>query len=148
MAVRDASVVPQLEVAVFSRYSVLFAGSVLLWMASGGSLVARVLAVVVQLVIYVRAYAGIWVVLEAAEVDDAGSLCEPYWLSTAVAVTIGASTVSLHVLRLRWPMLLAVVLVALVGVLEAAFGIHEYGTARDVVRLRAMLEAEKERGEQ
>jgi hypothetical protein len=148
MAVREVSIVPQLTPALFGRYSVLVALSVVVWSASAGAPLIRTLAVVPQLIVYVRAYAAVWVALEDVTVEEPAELFAPYWLSVAVAVTIGASTASVHVLRLRSPTTLSLTVVALVGVLEAMFGIHEYGTARDVARLRAMiLDDEKERGE-
>ncbi len=149
MAVREVSVVPQLTPALYSRYSVLVALSVLLWYTSAGAPVLRALAVAPVLVVYVRAYAAVWVALEDVAVEEPAEFFEPVWLAVAVAVTIGASTASVHVLRLRSPAMLDLTVVALVVVLEAMFGVHEYGTARDVARLRAtVLDDEKERGQQ
>lgn len=146
MAVRSA--VEQSDVDTLPRrFSTLFAATTLLFWSDHELL--RALAVVPILVAYVRAYAGVWVVLEDVVVEEPAELFDPFWLSVAVSVTIGASTASVHVLRLRSPAMLDLTVVALVGVLETMFGIHEYGTARDVARLRAtVLNDEKERGKQ
>lgn len=145
MAVRDVSAIPQLELAVGSRYSVLFALAVLTWHA--GPPVLRPLAAVPSLVIYVRAYAATVAAIDAVDVDEPIELVEPLWLSVPVAVTIGASTASLHVLRVQSPLVLTVTLGVLLGVLEAAFSIHRYGTVEDVTQLLAMGLDDDEGGE-
>jgi hypothetical protein len=99
----------------------------------------RGLALGPALVIYVRAYAAVWVALEDVDVDEPAALVEPIWLSSTLAVTIGASTASLHVLRLQSPMLVTVLFAVLFLLLEEAFGVHEYGTPQDVARLRTFL---------
>jgi len=125
------------------RYSTLLAATTLLFL-SGNEL----LAIPIQFVIYVRAYAAIWVGLEDFDIEEPAKLLEPYWLSVPLAVTIGASTASVHVLVLRSPMLLAVTLDVLTFALEEAYGIHRHGTAKDVTRLRSsILDDEKERRE-
>lgn len=148
MAVREIPAIPQLGSALFARYSLLLALSVVVWSAGSGSALLRALAVAPQLVIYVRAYAAVWVALEDLDIEEPAKLLEPYWLSVPLAVTIGASTASVHVVVLRSPMLLAVTLVVLTFALEEAFSIHRHGTARDVTRLRSsILDDEKERCE-
>ncbi|WP_128478076.1 hypothetical protein [Halorussus pelagicus] len=116
------------------RYSTLLAAMTLLFLSG-----YELLAIPLQMVIYVRAYAAVWVALEDLNAEEPAELLEPYWLSVPLAVTIGASTASVHVLVLRSPMVLAVTLVVLTGVLEEVYGIHRHGTAEDVTRLRALV---------
>lgn len=138
MAVRDVPAVPHLTLAVSSRYSVLVAVAVLTWHVAPP--VLRPAAVVPSLVVYVRAFAAGIVALDEVDVDvdEPGALGEPYWLSVPLAVTIGASTVSLHVLRVQAPLVLDVTLVGLFVVLDEGFGIHRYGTVEDVTQLPAL----------